>query len=113
MFETLDGTELQLTDGPDELFVASGAAAHRLYGDLNELHALRLKRAGGSVYPRRGSPYWQIKYFANGKWQQETTRTKSKRDAYALLREGLLRERWNAARHRNLRASDGCAVPPQ
>ena len=87
MFETLDGRELQLTDGPDELYVASGGAARRLYGDLAELHALRLKRVGGSVYPRRGSPYWQIKYLVDGKWRQETTHTKSKRDARALLRE--------------------------
>jgi hypothetical protein len=57
VLETLDGAELQLTDGPDELFLASGGAARRLYGDLAELHALRLKRVGGSVYPRRGSPY--------------------------------------------------------
>jgi len=67
--------------------VASGGAARRLYGDLTELHALRLKRAGGSVYKRPGSRFWQIQYLVNGKWRQETAHTEKKRDAEALLRE--------------------------
>jgi hypothetical protein len=86
--EILGGAELQLAEsGPSDFHLATGADARRLYGDLAELRALRLKQVGGSVYKRAGSRFWQMQYLVDGKWRQESTHTESKRDAEALLRE--------------------------
>ena len=73
------------------IHLASGHHARRLYGDLAELRALRLKQVGGSVYKRAGSRFWQIQYLVDGKWRQESSHTESKRDAEALLREKVFR----------------------
>ena len=57
VLETLDGAELQLAESSAGNFhQVTGADARRLYGDLAELHALRLKRAGGYVFKRRRVP---------------------------------------------------------
>jgi integrase len=68
-------------------FLATGEDARRVHGDLAELHALRLKRAGGYVLKRGRSPYWQIKYLVDGKWRHESSHTRIKHDAKALLTE--------------------------
>jgi integrase len=73
---------------PGYALVATVAEARRLFGDLDELRALRLKQSGGSVYKRGRSRFWQMKYpVGAGKWRQESAHTESKRDAEALLRE--------------------------
>jgi integrase len=73
---------------PGYALVATAAEARRLFGDLDELRALRLKRAGGRVFKRGRSPYWQIRYLAgDGKWRDESSHTRQKRDAEALLAE--------------------------
>jgi hypothetical protein len=70
----------------DTYLIATGAEARRMQSDLDELRALRRKQIGGSVYKRKGSRYWQIQYFVNGEWRQESSRTENYRDADALLR---------------------------
>jgi integrase len=71
----------------DEYFVATGAYARRVQSDLDELRASRLKRTGGSVFRRRGSRFWQIKYpDGKGGWRYETTHSESRREAEARLR---------------------------
>lgn len=87
VLETLDGREVEIVESEASNFhFAAGAHARRVQGDLAELRALRLKRAGGSVYKRTGSRFWQIKYpVSDDKWIQESTHTESKRDAKAWL----------------------------
>ena len=83
VLETLDGREVQIVEsGPADFYLATGEHARRLHGDLAELRALRYKRAGGRVFKRRRSPYWQIRYLVGGKWRDESIPTaKSRRDA--------------------------------
>jgi hypothetical protein len=71
----------------DEYFLATGVHARRVSADLDELRALRLKRTGGSVFPRKVSRFLQIKY-PDGKdgWRYESARTQNRQDAEALLR---------------------------
>ena len=70
-----------------ENFIATGVHARRVSADLDELRALRLKRTGGSVFRRKGSRFWQIKY-PDGKdgWVYESAHTQNRQDAEALLR---------------------------
>jgi hypothetical protein len=71
----------------DEYFLATGVHARRISADLAELRALRLKRAGGCVFPRKGSRFLQIKYpDGKGGWRYESARTQNHQDADALLR---------------------------
>jgi integrase len=70
----------------DDILVADGERARRIYADLEELRQLRLKRIGGSVFKRPGSRYWQIKYqVGEGKWRYESTATEDLRTAQRLL----------------------------
>jgi len=85
--ETLDGAELQIAEGAGNFHLATGPDARRLYAELAELRELRLKAAGGYVFKRERSPYWQIKYRVGGKWRHESSHTENKRDANALLTE--------------------------
>jgi len=87
VLETMGGDELELAETSGNFFLATGEDARRVHSELAELRALRLKQAGGSVYKRRGSRFWQIQYIVNGKWRQESAHTESKRDADALLKE--------------------------
>jgi hypothetical protein len=58
VLETLSGSEAQIAEsGPADFHMVTGADARRLYGDLAELRALRLKRAGGRVFKRGRSPF--------------------------------------------------------
>lgn len=75
---------LELHDS--ETIVATGRDARRIGADLEELRRLRRQRSSGSVYKRRRSPYWQIKYpLPDGSWRQESTRAESRREAERLL----------------------------
>lgn len=77
----IDGVE---QPGSENL-LATGIDARRISADLEELRALRSKRVGGSVFRRRGSRFWQIKYpDGNGGWRYESTHTDNRRDAEAL-----------------------------
>jgi integrase len=89
VIETLDGQEVQIVEaGPADFHLATGRHARALHGDLAELRALRLKRAGGRVFKRGRSPFWQLRYLAgDGKWRDESSHTRDKRDAQALLNE--------------------------
>jgi integrase len=70
----------------EEILVATGASARRLYADLDELRRVRLRRSVGSVFKRPSAPrFWQIKYQANGKWHYETTGTEDRREAERIL----------------------------
>jgi len=68
-----------------DALIATGRDARRLSADLAELRRLRLKAAGGSVFKRPRSPYWQIKYRVDGKWRYESTATEKRADAERLL----------------------------
>jgi integrase len=69
---------------PDDVIIATGAQARSMSADLVELRRLRAKVAGGSVFKRPRSPYWQIKYLVDGKWRYETTLTRDRREAENL-----------------------------
>jgi len=71
----------------DDCFHAEGEHARRFYADLNELHQLRLRAAGGKVFKRSRSPYWQLRYRVDGKWRDESSQIpfKNRRDAERLL----------------------------
>jgi len=56
-----------------------------MQAELEELRRLRLKVAGGSVFKRRRSRYWQIRFRVEGKWRDESTRLESRREAERLL----------------------------
>jgi hypothetical protein len=88
--EALDGREAQIVEAESNFFLATGEDARRVHGDLAELRA-RLKHAGGYVFKRGRSPFWQIKYLVDGKWRHESTHTENKRDAKALLTERVFR----------------------
>jgi len=69
-----------------EAIVATGRDARRIGADLEELRRLRRQSSGGSVYKRKRSRYWQIKYpLLDGSWRQESTRAESRREAERLL----------------------------
>jgi integrase len=90
VLETLDGVEVEVAvAGPFDFFLATGAAARRAIGELNELRAQRLKIVGGSVFKRPCAPFWQIKYRAgDGRWRYESIRTaQSKREAEWWLKQ--------------------------
>jgi hypothetical protein len=61
-----------IANGDEYLFVAR-VMARRYSTDIEELRKLRLKSAGGSVFKRARSRYWQIKYLVDGKWRYEST----------------------------------------
>lgn len=46
--------------GEQEYLLATGVDARRMSADLEELRRLRLKTAGGYVFKRGRSRYWQI-----------------------------------------------------
>ncbi len=69
----------------NDCIIATGQAARRINADREELRKVRLKAAGGSVFKRAGSRYWQIKYRVDEKWRYETTQTKSRPEAQRLL----------------------------
>lgn len=69
----------------EEFIIATGSNARRMCADLQELHRLRLKRVGGSVFKRPRSRYWQLKYQVNGKPRYESTGIEDKREAQRLL----------------------------
>ena len=78
----IDGVEER-----EEYFLATGVHARRVSADLDELRALRLKRAGGCVFPRKNSRFLQIKYpDGKGGWRYQSARTQNRHDAEALLR---------------------------
>jgi integrase len=69
----------------DDILVADGERARRIYADLEELRQLRLNRSVGSVYKRPGSRYWQLKYQVGGKWRYESAATEDLRTAQRTL----------------------------
>ena len=69
----------------EEFILATGTHARQFSGDLEELRNHRLTRAGGSVFKRDRSRYWQLKYQVNGKWRYETTRLEDRQEAERLL----------------------------
>jgi integrase len=71
----------------DDCFHVEGKHARRFYADLNELRQHRLKAAGGKIFKRARSPYWQLRYLVNGKLRDESTQIplKNRRDAERLL----------------------------
>lgn len=90
--ETLDGAQLELAESSaGNRFSATGEDARRLYADLAEVREQRLKRAGGTLYKRPGSPYWQMEYLLGGKRRQQSSHTRIKAEANALLRELVYR----------------------
>jgi hypothetical protein len=46
----------------EDLLVAVGEHARRFNADQQELRGLRRQAAGGCVFKRPRSPYWQLKY---------------------------------------------------
>lgn len=72
-------------DAGDNAFVVTGADARRVQGDLAELRALRRQRAGGSVFKRARSAYWQLKFQVGDGWRYESSGTTDRREAERLL----------------------------
>jgi hypothetical protein len=69
----------------NDCIIATGPDARRMNADREECRRQRLKRAGGSVFKRAGSRYWQIKYRVGKNWRYETTQTKSLPEAKGIL----------------------------
>jgi hypothetical protein len=69
----------------EEHLLFTGRDARRISGDLAELRELRRERAGGSVFKRAGSAYWQLKYRVGDRWVYESSGTTDKRTARRLL----------------------------
>src|SRR5260370_14293502 len=92
----LNQTDSRCTPTPESILsdaLARGADFHlftdeearRVHADMAELRELRKERAGGSVFRRRGSAYWQIKFLVGDRWVYESTHTKDKRAAQQVL----------------------------
>ncbi|MGH9639117.1 MAG: hypothetical protein ACRD3Y_03585, partial [Bryobacteraceae bacterium] len=70
--------------GPD-ILVAAGPHARRMNADLVELRELRAQRAGGSVFKRARSRYWQLKIPVGDGWRYESSGTADRAEARRLL----------------------------
>ena len=92
----------EVVEAGSNFFLATGQDARRVYGDLAELHALRLKRAGGYVFKRARLALLANQVSGRRQWRHESTHTESKRDAKALLTEKSL----------STPAPERCRAPP-
>ena len=78
--DPVDDLRRSIEQGEDHI-VATGRQARELCAQLAELRRLRHKAFGGSIFKRARSPYWQIRYSVDGKWRDESTITKDRREA--------------------------------
>lgn len=69
----------------DDFALVTGHHARQFNADLAELRELRARSAGGSVYRRKGSSVWQLKYRRGDRWVQESSGTRHKAEARRLL----------------------------
>jgi hypothetical protein len=65
----------------DNLRLFTGEDARRVDAQLAELRELRKERAGGTVFKRAGSPYWQMRYRVGDRMVDESSHTRDKREA--------------------------------
>jgi hypothetical protein len=86
VLETLDGTQVEIVEtAAHDFYFATIEHARRLNSDLAELRELRQQRAGGTVFKRAGSAYWQFKYRVGDRWVYERSGTTDKCEARYLL----------------------------
>jgi integrase len=79
-------TQLQnAIDSGEEYIVVTDDDARRMLADLAELRERRLQLAGGSVFKRTRSRFWQIRYVVDGKSRDESTGVTSESEARRIL----------------------------
>lgn len=85
VLETLDGSEVQIVESASNFYYATAGDARRLHSELAELRELRRQRAGGAVFKRARSGYWQLKFRVGDRWLYQSSGTTDKREALPQL----------------------------